>query len=436
MARRNTELGLILLASAGTVLLYILANVSSTQEIPKNIIPFLGIVIGLLGAGHLALRRLAPEADPTLLPIAGLLNGIGYVMIARLDEQLAAQQALWCVIGMAAFIGTLAVVRATRDLERYRYTFALVGIGLLLLPLVPGIGVQINGARIWVRAGPVSFQPAEFAKIALAIFFASYLVDRREILRLGSFRLGPFSLPDPKHLGPLLLAVGASLVVMITEKDLGTSLLFFTLFLVLIWVATERASYLVVGIGLFSAGAYLAWRAFSHVQLRVDMWIDPFQDVDDRGFQPAQAAFAMAEGGLTGTGLGRGGQIRIPFSESDFIFAVIAEELGLIGATLVITAFLLIVGCGLRIALRAERPFEKLLAVGLTTLIGFQAFIIIGGVTRVLPLTGVTLPFVSYGGSSLVANYVLLALLLRISDDNVRRSAAQAVKVDAGVPAQ
>lgn len=434
MARRTTELGLILLAGAGTVLLYVLANISSTQEIPKNIIPFLGIVLGLLGAGHVALRRFAPEADPTLLPIAGLLNGIGYVMIARLDEQLAEQQALWCIVGMSAFIATLVVVRATRDLERYRYTFALLGIGLLLLPLVPVLGVQINGARIWVRAGPVSFQPAEFAKIILAIFFASYLVDRREILRMGSFRVGPLLLPDPKHLGPLLLAVGASLVVMITEKDLGTSLLFFTLFLVLLWVATERAGYLVVGIGLFSMGAFLAWRAFSHVQLRVDMWIDPFQDPTDRGFQPVQAAFAMAEGGVTGTGIGRGGQVRIPFSESDFIFAVIAEELGLIGATLVIVAFLLLVGCGLRIALRAERPFEKLLAVGLTTLLGFQAFIIMGGVTRVLPLTGVTLPFVSYGGSSLVANYVILALLLRISDDNVRRSAALAVKVDAGVP--
>jgi len=434
MARRNTELGLLVLASAGTVLLYVLANISSTQEIPKNIIPFLAIVLGLLLAGHLALRRLAPEADPTLLPIAGLLNGIGYVMIARLDEELAAQQALWCAVGMAAFIATLAVVRATRDLERYRYTFMLVGIGLLLLPLVPVLGVQINGARIWVRAGPASFQPGEFAKIALAIFFAAYLVDRREILRMGSFRVGPLALPDPKHLGPVLLAWGASLVVMIMQKDLGSSLLFFAMFIVLLWVSTQRAGYLVVGTGLFAVGAVIAWQAFSHVQLRVDMWLDPFQEVSGRGFQPAQAAFAMAEGGLTGTGIGQGGQVRIPYSESDFIFAVIAEELGLIGATLVLTAFLLIVGCGLRIALRAERPFEKLLAVGLTTLIGVQAFIIIAGVTRVLPLTGVTLPFVSYGGSSLLANYVLLALLLRISDDNARRSAARAAKVDAGVP--
>lgn len=433
MPRRNTELGLILLASAGTVLLYVIANVASTSEIPPNVIPFLAIVIGLLCVGNLATRRLVPEADPTLFPMAALLNGLGYVMIARLDDQLASQQATWTAVGLAAFVTTLALVRNTRDLERYRYTLGFVGLALLLLPLVPGVGREINGARIWVGLGPVRFQPGEFAKIALAVFFAAYLVDRREVLSVWVRQVGPIRFPDLKHLGPILGAWGASLVVMVAQKDLGSSLLFFALFVVLLWVATGRASFLTVGLGLFAAGAYGAWRMFTHVQQRVEIWLDPFQDVADDGFQIVQAAFAMASGGIVGTGIGRGGQVRIPTSESDFIFAVIAEELGLLGGTLVLVTYLLMVGAGLRTAARAERPFDKLLATGLTALLGIQAFIIIAGVTRLLPLTGVTLPFVSYGGSSLVANYVLLALLLRISDENARRYGARAAKVDAGV---
>jgi cell division protein FtsW (lipid II flippase) len=434
MPRRNTELGLILLASAGSVALYVLANIAATEEIPKNIVPILAAVVGLLCVANLATRRLAPSADGTLLPMAALLNGLGYVMISRLEPDLAAQQALWTGVGISAFVFTLLVVRSSRDLERYRYTVAVIGLALLLVPLVPGLGVEINGARIWVRAGPVSFQPGEFAKLALAVFFAAYLVERREILGAGARKFGPVAVPDPKHLGPILLAWAASLVVMVAERDLGSSLLFFALFLVLLWVGTEQASYLVAGVALFAAGAVAAWQMFAHVRLRVEMWLDPWQDVGDGGYQIVQAAFAMSDSGLGGTGIARGGQVRIPYSESDFIFAVIAEELGLVGATLVLAAFVCMVGAGLRIAIEAERPFDKLLATGLTTLLGVQAFVIIGGVIRLLPLTGVTLPFVSYGGSSLVANYVLLAILLRISDQNARRRAAAALKVDAGVP--
>ncbi|HEX8804741.1 MAG TPA: FtsW/RodA/SpoVE family cell cycle protein, partial [Acidimicrobiales bacterium] len=333
---------------------------------------------------------------------------------------LAGLQATWVILGMGAFVLTLMFLGESRTLERYRYTAGFVGIGLLLLPLVPVIGRQINGSRIWVSFGPINFQPGEFAKIALAIFFAGYLVEKRELLTITR-AIGPIPMPDPKHLGPVLLAWGASLIVMVLERDLGSSLLFFTLFLVLLWVATERASYLVVGMFLFCGGAVFAHAAFSHVQERVDIWLDPWPRAAHEGFQVVQSAFALADGGVAGRGINLGTPTKIPEVETDFIFAAIGEELGLLGATAVIIAFLLIVGAGLRIALRTTNGFERLLATGLTTLVGFQAFIIMGGVVRLLPLTGVTLPFVSYGGSSLIANFVLLALLLRISDESAER---------------
>jgi cell division protein FtsW (lipid II flippase) len=414
--RRNTELGLVLLGAVITSGIYVLASLGRYASVPADIGPFLVTVLGLIAAAHVATRRLAPGADGVLLPIAGLLNGIGYVFIARLrGDDLAALQATWTALGIAAFVGTLMFVRRTRDLERYRYTFMLVGIVLLLLPLVPGIGRTINGARIWVSIGPVSFQPGEFAKIVLAVFFASYLVEKRELLGMATRRIGPLLLPDLKHFGPVLLAWGASLLIMTAQTDLGSSLLFFALFMVMLWVATERATYLAVGGLLFSAGALVAWRIFSHVQQRVDLWLDPWPEVATRVPQIVEATFAMAWGGLTGTGPGLGAPGRIPAAETDMIFAAIGEELGLLGTTAVLAAFLLMIGTGLRIAMRAESPFEKLLATGLTTIIGLQSFIIIGGVIRLVPLTGITLPFVSYGGSSLLANYVLLALLLRIS---------------------
>ena len=425
--RRNTELGLIVLGTLVTVGAYLLASLARDASIPANIGPFLGIVLGLQLVAHLAIRRLAPDADGTLLPIAGLLNGIGYVFIVRLDEakanpkNLAGLQSVWALVGVSAFILTLLVVRRARDLERYRWTLGLAGIGLLLLPLVPGVGKTINGAKIWVGIGPVSFQPGEFAKILLALFFASYLVEKRELLAVSSRRLGPIPLPDPKHLGPVVLAWAASLVVMISQKDLGSSLLFFALFVAMLWVATERATYLVVGALLFGGGALLAHSHFTHVQDRVAIWVDPWQDPKGDGFQVVESQFAFSAGGITGTGINLGNPTRIPYAETDFIFAAIGEELGLVGATGILIAYLLVIGAGLRIALRTDVPFERLLATGLTVLMGVQSFIIIAGVIRVLPLTGVTLPFVSYGGSSLIANYVLLALLLRISDDTAQR---------------
>src|SRR3954452_1162174 len=420
-ARRTTELGLIVLAVLITVGAYTLASLGRTASLPANIVPFLGIIIGLLAAAHLATRRLAPNADGVLLPIAGVLNGIGYVIIARLDQDLAGLQAMWTAIGVAAYIGTLVVVRRARDLERYRYTFALVGVGLLLMPLLPVLGRTVNGSRIWIRLGSATFQPGELAKLVLAIFFAGYLVENRELLQTFTRRVGPVNLPDPKFLGPVLGAWGFSLLVMIFEKDLGSSLLFFALFVTMLWVATARGFYLALGAGLFSAGAYLAFRAFAHVQNRVDIWLDPFKDAGGRGYQLVQALFAFGSGGVTGSGLSLGSPTKIPAVQTDFIFAAIGEEMGLLGTVAIVVAFLLMVGVGLRIAVQARSDFEKLLATGLTVCLGVQTFIILGGVTRLVPLTGITLPFVSYGGSSLLANYILLALLLRISSDSVER---------------
>jgi peptidoglycan glycosyltransferase len=430
--RRNAELGLMILAAVLTVGAYLLASLGRTSSLPADVGPFLGVVIGLLVIAHVATRRLAPRADGTLLPLAALLNGLGYVFIARLDHQLAALQAMWTALGIAAFVGTLFVVRRTRDLERYRYTFALIGIGLLLMPLLPVIGRNINGARLWVRFGGISFQPGEFAKVTLCIFLASYLVEKRELLSIGTRRIGGMVVPDFKYFGPILLAWGLSMVVLVAERDIGSSVLFFALFLAMLWVATARGAYLFIGAGMFAVGSFVAVKAFAHVHERITIWLNPWPVANGNGFQTIQALFALAAGGVFGTGLALGSPQRIPEVATDFIFAAVGEELGLLGTAAVIIAFLLIVGTGFRIAMRAESSFEKLLATGLTTIIGVQAFIIIGGVTRLVPLTGITLPFVSYGGSSLLANYVLLALLLRVSDsDATRRSTMVAESVAA-----
>jgi len=424
---RAAELGLILLAAVVTTGTYGLAGLGGSgpgegASIPADIGPFLVGVLVLLLVAHLAVRRWAADADGTLLPLAALLNGIGYAFIVRLDGDLAKFQAGWTLIGISAFVLTIWFVRDIRVLARYRWIFALVGMIALVAPIAPVIGREINGARLWVSLGPFNLQPGEFAKIALVVFVASYLAEKRELLALGSKRLGPMLVPDLKHLGPVLAAWGASLLVMIFERDLGSSLLVFTTFVAMVWIATGRGWYLGVGVGLFAFGATLAWWRFEHVQARVRSWIDPWQDVSGDGFQITQSWFALASGGLTGTGPGLGSPKRIPASETDFIFAVIGEELGLIGATAIITAFILLIGSGLRIAVRTRDEFAKLLATGLTITLGIQAFIIMGGILRVLPLTGITLPFVSYGGSSLVANYILLALLLRVSHDSAQVS--------------
>ncbi len=294
---------------------------------------------------------------------------------------------------------------------------ALLGVLLLISPAL--VGTEVNGARIWIRVGPASFQPGEIAKIVLAIFFAAYLVEKRELLSMATRRIGPILIPDFKHFGPILLAWLISLLVMVQANDLGSSLLFFALFITVLYVATGRGAYLAIGFGMFAGGAFLAYQQFDRVGDRVAVWLNPWADPEKTGYQIVQSEFALGAGGVAGSGLGLGNPDKIPYAATDFIFSAIGEELGLVGATAVLVCFLLFIGVGLRIALRAANPFEKLLATGLTAIVGLQTFIIIGGVLRVVPLTGITLPFVSYGGSSLVTNYILLALLLRLSHDQV-----------------
>ncbi len=418
--------GLSLLAVAGVIVgaSYALSSLGETASLPVNLLPFLIAIFGLGALAHVAMRRLAPGAEATLLPIVALLNGLGYVVIARLDRDLAANQATWTAVGVAAFVGTLVVVRRAADLERYRYLLALAGILLLLAPLVPGIGVTKNGARLWLELGPFSFQPGELAKIALAIFFASYLIDRRELLIPGNLP-GRDMAARARALGPLVGAWALSLIVMVAEKDLGSSALFFALFVSMLWVAAGGLLWPLIGFVMFAGGSVFAWSTFTHVQERVRIWIDPWEKASSDGFQLVQASFAFAAGGVVGTGLARGAPQKIPAVSTDLIFAAIGEELGLVGAAAIIAAFALIVVIGLRIAQRAERPFEQLLAVGLTTIIGVQSCLIIGGVTRLVPLTGITLPFVSYGGSSVIANWILIALLLRISAGERKTGAAR-----------
>lgn len=433
--RRRTELGLIIVGAVIIAGAYALASLGHTASLPADIVPFLGVVVGLVVLAHLAIRRFAPYADGLLLPVAGLLNGLGYIMIARLDAELAGLQAIWSGVGIAAFVGTLVIVRRTRDLERYRYTLLLLGIVLLMLPMSP-LGKEVNGARVWISVGSMSFQPGEVAKLCLVVFVASYLVSNRELLGMATWpRFRPI-LPHPKYLGPLLVAIGMALAMLVVQNDFGQSLVLITLFIVMLWVGTGRIGYLAVGFGAFAAGAYVAVQHVTHVRARFDVWLHPWASYHEvgGGYQVAQGAYALAWGGLTGTGLGLGSPGLVPEAQNDFIFAVIGEELGLAGTTVVLVGYLVLIGCGLRIAVQTTDRFDSLMAVGLTTLLGFQSFIIIAGVTRVLPLTGVALPFVSYGGSSLVASYVLLALLVRVSDESTRRSVeepANAVAVPA-----
>lgn len=420
-ARRSTELGLVVMAGSITAAAYTLASLGKNSEIPPILVPFLVAMLGLLVLACVATRVLARGADGTLLPLVALLHGLGYVMITRLDDRLAGLQTTWSFIAISAYIVTLLVVQRTTDLARYKWTFFFLGAGLLLLPMVPGIGRSFGGARIWVSIGPINFQPGEFAKIAFALFFAGYLAERRELIAANTWRVGPLRLPEPRYLLPIALAWVFSVVVMVGLKDLGASLLFFALFVVMLWVATERTSFLVIGVVSFAAAAVVAWNTIANVQDRVAIWHNPWPQYEGKGYQIIQSMFALSNGGVAGTGLGLGSPNKIPEVKNDFIFAAIGEELGLFGATGVLIAFILIIGAGLRIAIRTERPYEKILATGLTTIIGLQAFIIIGGVIRVVPLTGITLPFVSYGGSSLLANYILIALLMRISDSTARR---------------
>jgi peptidoglycan glycosyltransferase len=429
-SRRRAELSLGLLVVAVTVGGYILVALANGPKLPPNVAVLLGWVFGLYLVAHLAVRRFAPASDGTLLPLAAMLNGIGFVMIARLAgagrdyPQQARAQSVWVAIGIAVFVITLIVVRDVRVFERYRYIALLLGIMFMLLPLVPVIGQSRGGGRLWVGIGPLSIEPSEIAKVLLVAFFAAYLADKRELLTQGRIRIGRWFVPSPRDLGPLVLAWGMSLVVLAYEQDIGTSLLFFGVFAAMLYMTTRRYAYLVGAIVLLVVGAFVAYKAFGHVRVRVENWTNPWPNARGSGIQPVQGWYALGSGGIAGTGLGLGQPWQVPLASTDYVFTSIGEELGLVGSIGVIALFMLFVGSAYRIAVDTVRPFTKLFAAGIATIIGFQTFLIIGGVTRVIPLTGISLPFVSYGGSSLVANFALLAILLRISDESARTEPA------------
>jgi cell division protein FtsW (lipid II flippase) len=419
LPRRRTEAGLLFVGGVVVLFATLLESLAMTGALPDHIVEFmLGLV--LIGVGVQVVNRFfVPHADPIILPIVLVLNGLGYVMIERGDPTQAGQQLAWTVIGLVVYAGVLALVKHSRDLERYRYLMLVVAFVLLVSPLAPGIGEKINGARLWVHFHSLEFQPVEIAKLLLVIFFASYFVDKRELLTVPTTRVGNRLLPDLRAYGPMGVAAVMALLIILAEDDIGFSLILFLVFLTMIWMTTGRWMYVVIGLVGFVLAAYLASHVLAQVNSRIEDWLNPWaQYTTGTGYQPVQGELAFARGGVFGTGLGFGLSSNVlPISSSDFIFAVIGEELGLVGALGVVCAFSILVGAGLRVARRARSEFARLCAAGLIATLGLQAFLIMAGDLRVLPLTGVTLPFVSYGGSSLVANYALIALLMRISDE-------------------
>lgn len=424
--RRGFELLLLLLSVGISTGAYALVGLTLAGELPVRLLAVSG---GLLGLGlllHVVVHVVAPYADPVIIPIALLINGIGLVMIHRLDlaedpaTSLAVRQLGATAIGVVAAAVVLVVLRDHRRLRRLTYTAMVVGLLLLLLPLVPGIGTTVNGATIWIRVAGVSFQPAELGKIAIIVFFAGYLVVARDTLSLVGPKVLWLRLPRARDLGPILVAWAASVGILVFERDLGTSLLFFGIFVAMLYVATERVSWIVIGMGLFAAGCVVAWRLFGHVQQRVEVWLDPFDPalIERRGgsYQLVQGLYGMADGGLLGTGLGRGSPEIVPFAESDFIVAALGEELGLAGLFALLMLYGILVQRGIRTAIGVRDGFGKLLACGLAFSIALQVFVVVGGVTRVIPLTGLTMPFLAYGGSSLLGSWIVVALLLRVSD--------------------
>jgi len=427
--RRGVEAFMLLLALAIALGGYFLTHLNLEGHLPEGWPWAVAIGIVLVGAAHAVVRWRIPYADPLILPLVVLLNGLGLAMIHRLDlgtdpvMHSAELQLTWTVVAVLAFAATVFLLKDYRVLHAFPYLAFLVGLGVLLLPLVPGLGKENNGARIWIEVAGYSFQPAEVAKIILCIAFAAYLVEKRDVLALAGGKLGPVVLPRPRDLGPILVMWLASMALLVFQKDLGTSLLFFGLFVTMLYVATERPGWPIIGIALFGAGAYAAFLLFGHVQSRVSGWLDPFSDFD-RNYQVIQGQFGLAWGGLFGTGWGLGRPNLTPLAKSDFISAAIGEELGLVGLSAIVMVYGLIAARGLRAALGARDPFGKLLASGLSFVFAMQVFAILGGVTRLLPLTGLTTPFMSQGGSSLVANWIGVGLLMVITHQ-VRRPALE-----------
>ncbi|GGP38149.1 FtsW/RodA/SpoVE family cell cycle protein [Saccharothrix coeruleofusca] len=430
--KRSTELFMLAFSAVLVTLALILVEANQEKELSLRIVWYGLAYLALLSITHLAVRAWAPYADPVMLPCVALLNGLGLVVIHRIDLAMegvvmpdgsvwspaAPKQVLWTAIALVLFIVALKVLSDHRTLARYGYTSGLLGLVALMLPgVLPSfIAPPINGAKIWLNFGAFSIQPGEFAKILLMVFFAAFLVSKRDLFTTAGRRVLGLDLPRARDLGPLIAAWAVGVSIMVLQRDLGSSLLFFGIVLVLLYVATERAAWVVLGVGMFCAGAVVAWRLFGHVQIRVQNWLDPFADPDDAGYQILQSLFGLGTGGLFGAGLGSGRPDEIPEANTDFITAVIGEELGFVGLAAVLLIYAVFALRGLRNALAVRDTFGKLLGGGLAFALCFQVFIVVGGVTKLIPMTGITAPFLSYGGSSLLANYILVALLLRISD--------------------
>lgn len=424
--RRGAELFLLVLALAVGIGAYAAVGLGVEGKVPADLLGYGGWLVALVIGAHVVIRFVAPYADPVLLPVVAALNGLGLAVIHRIDlakeaagdpHGFAQQQLIWMTLGVALFVLTLVVIRDHRVLQRFTYLSGLAAIVLLLLPMLPVIGHEVYGARIWIRLGPFSFQPGEIAKVLLVLAIAGYLVLHRDALALAGRRVLFVDLPRGRDLGPILAMWLISLGILVFQRDLGSSLLFFGLFLVMLYVATERPGWLVVGALLFVAGATAAYFLFGHVRERFDIWRHPFDYyASGESFQPVEAKFGMGWGGLIGRGFGNGDPNRVPFANSDFILSSIGEELGLAAVIAVLMMYGLIVERALRTALICRDAFGKLVATGLGTAIALQVFVVAGGVTGLIPITGLTTPFLSYGGSSLIANWVIVALLLRISD--------------------
>jgi cell division protein FtsW (lipid II flippase) len=424
MTERNRELFALIPASLLVTAGFTAVFIQREDLLSDLSLTYGAIFLGLCLVAHLVLRLTLPHADPYLFPLVAVLACFGLVMLYRLDEDLARDQARWFVVGLIFFAATIIALRRDhRVLEQYRYVIALTGILLLLLPR---LGSPVNGAYLSLNLGAIAFQPAELAKIAIVIFLASYLRDTREVLVVGARRFIGITFPPLKHLGPLLVVWGTAMALLFVIQDLGSSLMFFGGFLALIYVATNRISFVIIGLSLFALGARVLYALRPTIESRVDAWLHPFDPAlynQELGgsFQIAQSIFSQADGGLFGQGFGQAiidvpsGRI-LPAAHTDFIYAVITDELGLLGACAVLLVYLLIVERGFKTAMLATDSFSKLLATGLTAVLALQVFVIVGGVTKLIPLTGVTLPFISYGGSSIVANFILLALLLLVSD--------------------
>jgi cell division protein FtsW (lipid II flippase) len=406
---------------AATGFLAVVGSGAEELTIDALVVPAAFVAVGVML--HLFLVAVGFRGDQLLLPLALGLTAIGLVLVQRLaPPALLLQQLTWTIVAAGVFVGAILIPRDLSALARFKYTWALAGIALLASPLLPVIGREINGARIWIGFGPVNFQPAEAVKVLLVIFFAAYLEEHRELLATPPQRLGPIPVPPPPYLIPIVLMWAMAMGVMVLQKDLGATLLFFGIFLAMLYLATGRAAYSLIGVVMLLAGGWVGAQVFAHVNARIVTWLEPFAEElrFGPGYQLIQGLFAFANGGLLGAGLGSGMPDRIPVVWSDFVFAAFTEEVGFAGAVGLLALYLVLVFRGMSIALRAPTPFLQLLAAGLSFIIAFQTLVIVGGNAKLIPLTGVTLPFLSYGGSSLVTNYLIVALLLRVSDISVR----------------